>query len=319
MLSIPSRPEELTAVWLSDALHEGGHLPDGHVERASIELQDPTKAVFGTLVRLHLDYSTGSQELPSTMVVRLPSPNPNSAELMRLTGGARTEVCFYQQVSQSVGLRIPECFFSAVDETTGRFVLLLEDLSTHRSPSATDGLTENEISAVVRALAASHAAWCEHPRLSEFNWLRPWSAIKASNQPSSFLVGWATLVERLGVGAPELAALGERLAGTGRKAQERLASPPTTLLHMDVKPENLFFAGTKEKPVPIFIDWQGVLGGRGPLSLGGFLAFLPQRNRAEESMLTLYHSELERAGSKITSSRSTSKTIGWQYCGDSLA
>ena len=291
-LSIPSRPEELTAAWLTEALHEGGYLLDGHIERASIELLDTTKAVFGTLARLHLEYSTSSRELPSTMVAKVPSSNPSSRELMRLSGSARTEVCFYQQVSQSVGLRVPECFFSVVDETTGHFVLLLEDLSAHRSPSATDSLTENEIAAVARSLAKSHAAWWEHPRLTELDWLLPFDA---GRQSSNFLAGWATLVERL-EGASVLGTLGEQVMRTVSKAEERLASPPATLLHLDVRQENLFFAGSDENPVPIFIDWQNVRCGRGAVSLASFLAFLPQCDLLEDSLLTMYHSELERAG-----------------------
>ena len=244
-LSIPSGPEELTAGWLSDALHEGGHLLNGYIKRASIEPLDSSKGVYGTLVRLPLEYSTGFEMLPSTMIAKLPSSNPNSAEQLRVRGGDRAEVGFYQEVGQSVGLRIPECFFSALDETTGRFVLLLEDLSPHRSPSATDSLTENEIAAVVKSLAASHDAWWEHPRLTELNWLRPFDAGLRS---SSFLVGWEVLVERLGGGAPGLGTLGAQVMRTVTEAEERLASPPTTLLHMDVRQENLFFAGSDENP-----------------------------------------------------------------------
>ncbi|MFQ6026545.1 MAG: phosphotransferase [Dehalococcoidia bacterium] len=294
--NIPSKPEELTASWLSDALHGGGYLTDACIERVSIELLDPTLAVFGTLARLHLEYSTGAEDLPPTKVAKLPSSNPNSAERLRLSGGGRTEVCFYQQVGSSIGLRVPQCFFSVVDETDSQFVLLLEDLSAHRSPSATDLLTENEITSVVRSLAASHAAWWEHPRLTELDWLRAWSTDGRSGQSSRFLVGWEILVERLGGGDPQLAALGEQIVSAVSKAEERMASSPTTLLHMDVRQENLFFAGPEENPEPIFIDWQAMRCGRGALSLASFLAFLPQRDRLEDRLLALYHSELERAG-----------------------
>ncbi len=65
---------------------------------------------------------------------------------------------------------------------------------------------------------------------------------------------------------------------------------------MDVRAENLFFTGPKEKPTPIFIDWQNVRSGRAAAGLASFLAFLPQRDSMEDTLTTMYHSELVRAG-----------------------
>lgn len=291
MLSIPSGPEELTPVWLSAALHEGGYIPDSQIEGVSIELLDPTKAAFGTLARLHLNTGSNCSELPSTIVAKLPSSNPASAERMRVGGGAKAEVCFYQQVNQSVGLRVPECYFSQLDEHTGRFVLLLEDLSKYRSIGDAETLSENEIAAVVKSLAASHATWWENPQLDELNWIR---GFDASSRTASFIAGWDVLMDRFDT--PKLHTLGERVMRTVVNAQERLTSPPTTFLHLDVRQENLFFAGTDEDPEPIFIDWQNVRRGRSVVSLGCFLAFLNQRDDVEDSMLDLYASELERSG-----------------------
>ena len=156
-------------------------------------------------------------------------------------------------------------------------------------------LTNNDIAAVVKALAASHAAWWQSPRLNEFNWLGS-LVDDAGRMQSSFLVAWPTIVERLGDRTPEIRSLGEQIAREVFKAQERLASPPISLLHMDVRQENLFFAWHDEDSTPIFIDWQIVRSGRGPASLATFLAFLPQRDKLEDDLLALYHYELERAG-----------------------
>ena len=108
------------------------YLLNGHIERATIEPLYPTKGVNGTLLRLHLEYNTDFRELPSTMIAKLPSPNAISAERLRLNGGARAEVGFYQKVHQSVGLRVQECFFSVIDETTGLFSGLLLGLYDDR-------------------------------------------------------------------------------------------------------------------------------------------------------------------------------------------
>lgn len=177
----------------------------------------------------------------------------------------------------------------------GRFVLLLEDLSTHRFLTSGTGLTKADITSVVKALAASHAAWWQSPRLNEFKWLRS-IASDAERRQSSFLAAWPVVVDPLGGGTPDVGALGGRIAKEVFKAQERLASPPITLLHMDICQENLFFDGNNQEPVPIFIDWQIVRSGRGPASLATFLAFLPQRDMLEDDLLAQYHQELESLG-----------------------
>jgi hypothetical protein len=104
----------------------------GAVEHVHTESLDATKAVYGTLVRLSLTYS-GASNLPPTMIVKLPSPNPAAAEIMRASGGYRTEVRFYQQVGAAIGVRVPACYGAFFDDTTSNFLLLLEDLSQHRS------------------------------------------------------------------------------------------------------------------------------------------------------------------------------------------
>ena len=295
MLSIPSTPEELTAAWLSEALRESGYLQSGRIERASVEVLDPSKGIYGTLVRLHLKYSGDSEDLPETIVAKIPSSNSKAIEFLRMIGGDRSEVSFYQQIGKSIGLLIPECFFSALDETTGRFVLLLEDLSRYRSPSPADGLTATEICSVVRALAASHAIWWQNPRLAELSWLRDLTA-DSEHIDSRFLAAWPIVADRLGGGSPGIVSIGEEIARTVRNGHEGLASPPVTLLHMDVRQENLFFAGDDENPTPVFIDWQVLRSGRGAASLASFLAFLPERALLEDDLITLYHAELERSG-----------------------
>lgn len=289
---IPNGVGEITADWLSGVFREEGNLIGGQIKSASVEVLDPTKAIFGTLLRLHLEYTSDSQGLPSTMIAKLPSSNQDSMEWLRRSGGDRTEVSFYREISKSVGLRVPECYLSARDEETGRFVILLEDLSIHRSPSTEEGLSINEIESVVRSLAASHAVWWEDPRLNYLDWLRPFDATGLS---TGFLVGWKILVDYLG-GDSKLEATGEQIMLTVGESEKKLASPPTTLLHMDIRLENLFFAGSAENPEAIFIDWQNVRRGRGATSLGTFLAFLPQRDEIEDSITSLYHSELVRAG-----------------------
>src|SRR5512134_1012516 len=144
---IPTTPRELTAPWLTSALRKAGHLRAGAVEHLRAESLDATKAAYGTLVRLFLTYS-GASDLPPTMIVKLPSSNPAAAAIMRASGGYRTEVRFYQQAGSAIGVRVPACYGAFFDDTTSNFLLLLEDLSQHRSADRAGDLSLRETTAV---------------------------------------------------------------------------------------------------------------------------------------------------------------------------
>lgn len=292
-LGIPRTPEELTATWLTACLRRNSYLLDGEVTSLRSELLDPTKAVFGTLVRLHLSYSGNAQLLPSTMVVKLPSQNPDTVAIMRTNGGYEAETRFYEQLSGGIGLRVPQCYGSCFDDVTGRFVLLLEDLSPCRRADGTAALTARETTAVVKSLAASHALWWRGERLTGLSWLRPISA-DIDRFQARFPVAWPIVIEYLGVSVPR--EIGDKIARLIPQMGARLESQPITFLHLDVRRENLFFAGLDEDPVPIVIDWQNVRYGRGPAGLASFLALLPDRVRIEDELVRLYYAELRTAG-----------------------
>jgi aminoglycoside/choline kinase family phosphotransferase len=227
------------------------------------------------------------------MIVKLPSPNPAAAAIMRASGGYRTEVRFYQQAGAAIGLRVPACYGAFFDDTTSNFLLLLEDLAQHRNADRAGGLSPREITAVVTGLATSHAQWWRNERLATFDWLPPIAA-DAAWVLAQFPGSWPIVTDRLGTALPP--GIGDRIARLLRPMYDRLGRQPVTILHLDVRRENLFFTGPDDDPEPILIDWQSMRAGRGPAALASFLASLPGRAKVEAELVSLYHSRLMAIG-----------------------
>ena len=95
---MPQTPMDLTPEWLTAALQAEGRLPTGEVIDLDIDLLDPSKAVFGTLARLHVSYSDAEADLPATMIAKLPAADP--ASFQRGSQGIyRRECRFFRDVA----------------------------------------------------------------------------------------------------------------------------------------------------------------------------------------------------------------------------
>lgn len=291
---MPETPMELTPEWLTAALQGEGRLPTGKVVDLEIDLLDPSKAVFGTLARLHVSYSDAEADLPATMIAKLPAADP--AAFQRGSQGMyRRECRFFRDVAGRARIRVPDCYVVEFDEASSRFVLILEDLAKYQAGDGVGGLSPSNIRAVVIALARFHATWWESEELADWDWLPLLS--DRGRREANFRAGWPVVVERLGHGNTDLfEAIGSEIAAKLIPIGEQLSAAPTTFARGDVRAENLFFEGPHDDPTPVFIDWQMMNRARGPVSIAGFLSELPDRDEIEKDLVGLYHAELLEAG-----------------------
>ena len=93
---------------------------------------------------------------PSSLVIKFASGD--DAACRRVATAHRSEVGFYQELSASLGVRTPSCWYGALDEDGCRFTLVVEDLAPWRPGRQIDGCTQTQAMAAVRYLAALHAS-----------------------------------------------------------------------------------------------------------------------------------------------------------------
>jgi hypothetical protein len=120
---------------------------------------------------------------------------------------------------------------------------------------------------------------------------------------------WPLWQEKFGAEAtPYVIEAGTKMAAHIPELLDLLASPPCTIIHMDFRLPNLFFAGPEGGVDFAVVDWQPYSRARGLYDVGYFLAqSLPtaQRRRLQDEVVHLYHDTLLAHGVKDYS---------WEQC-----
>ena len=258
----PSDPEDLTPEILTAALNQ--QRPDVAVQ--ALDIVDVKRCGDGVAstadrVTLELTYALGTGDgLPRRMILKTMLATPHAPEAMY-----ENEVRFYRDLRDELDIEAPTGFASLYDPTTGRFGLLLEDLSARhaRFPSAIEPVSLGEVRAILAHLATLHAQFWESPR---FDADLAWLATPTSG-------GMCEVFHRIGLELIEdqvarhpfkqelIAPPGRTLAemwGLLWTVQRRHCQRPTTLLHGDPHLGNTYLLPGERGGL---LDWQLMMRG----------------------------------------------------------
>jgi hypothetical protein len=300
LTAIPDTPGELTCDWLNSALREGGVLREAHVTAVKHEVLGEGEGFMGTVVRLHLDLDRPEPDAPSKLIAKIPTDIQENRAIGELLGAYEREILFYSDLAARLPLRTPRVYFSAMDGSRTskneaamaammdrwpmwlirwmmvlvtwiarhrgrRYVLLVEDLAPGDAGDQVAGCSPADARDVLAAIAKVHAQFWNSPFLDSSYWLRR-QDLNPRTMHSMFLRNLPSFSERFLSSAPE--SFGSSLDWLERRAVELLralyASTPETLLHCDLRLDNIMFPPA-DRPGPDsigFFDWQ--LTGRGP-------------------------------------------------------
>src|SRR3972149_919826 len=175
-LPIPAGLDDVTPEWLTAALRASGALREAKVTSVSAQLLGAGEGFLGQAGRLAPTYDRPEAAAPESLVVKLASSSASTRKLALELGLYEREVRFYQELRPHVALPAPYCHAAAFEASTGRFLLLLEDLRAMRQEGHLAGARES-LELAVDTLAALHAQWWESPRLKLFDWQMVWSGV----------------------------------------------------------------------------------------------------------------------------------------------
>jgi hypothetical protein len=288
----PTDADQLGPDWYTAALRSTGTIGDDvTVSACSAEEIGIGVGVLGLLWRVQLGYEGGSG--PATAVLKL----PHTAEESRHIAGAfrfyQREIGFYTEAAEITPLRTAECYAASVDQDTGDFYLLMEDLAGRRIHDQLAGCPPEDAALDLQALATHHAAFWGSDKLAEWPW-----AVRLIDPPNPQALvpalrhSWPVIESNFAhlLRGPMLSAA-ERMPDICVELMERLSEPPLTLLHGDHRLDNIFFG---DDGVAV-CDWQITGTARGPYDVGYFLSqsLVPEeRKGAEEDLLRTYHRAL---------------------------
>jgi aminoglycoside/choline kinase family phosphotransferase len=325
-LVIPETPDALTPEWFTQALRRGGVLSDQSVVGTRSEVLGEGVGFLGDLLRVTLNYDR-PEGLPASLIAKMPKLENRS--MGELIGAYERENCFYMDMAERMPLSTPRMYYGDFDRDKAsekqeqilraaeriprfltmpmaalarwiagnkkrRYILLLEDLNDGELGDQVAGATVARCTDVVRVMAKAHAAYWNADLSGEF-WLLPLD-IDAHMRHGLFMGSLAGFADFFGAQLHgKLKPYLDRLPEQGVAMVRQLALAPTTLLHCDLRLDNLFFRGEQ---VVVF-DWQLVRRGPGIYDIAYFLSSALDENAGRDvtmQVLKTYHSELCQAG-----------------------
>ncbi|MEM9515402.1 MAG: phosphotransferase [Actinomycetota bacterium] len=267
-------PAWLTDEWVRSVL--GASAAIDHIERIG-------DGLVGMNLRLVL---SGSD--PSTVVVKLPSPDQTSRASGIALRNYEREVKFYQRVADTVDIRVPGCHHAEWDGSSGDFVLVMEDMAPARQGDQLTGCDVDTAGAVIDELARLQGPRWDDETLFAEDWLQRRTGDDDGAQLAGlwqiFFPGFeATYRKYLTDDEYDLAvAFGPEVAQWVNRR-----TGPWTVTHGDFRLDNMLFGDGDTSPRVTTVDWQTPGHGVGVTDLSYFIGagLLPEDRREHEAAL----------------------------------
>jgi Ecdysteroid kinase-like family len=301
MTDFPTRPDLLTAEWLTRMLRSAGRLTDDReVVTFSVHRIGHGVGMVGRVVRVELEYSGHAPAPLASVVIKFAHEvAANRAIGMRLRIYER-EVTFYNQIAGSLAVPRPACFFAAVVKETGESIVVLEDMRRYRDGDQLVGVNLDEAKLVIDAVTPLHAAYWNNTGQELLR-----DALRvASNWKDGYMpvveATWRNCAAHFGYCIPPEVeeSLAEYVGGLPR-LHEVMGERAQTLVHGDPRMDNLMFDDGGDGPAVVLLDWQTVMITNPLHDLALMLsmsATIAARRSMEDELIRYYHSQVTALG-----------------------
>jgi Ecdysteroid kinase-like family len=295
--SLADSVEDLTPEWFTEALREGGTIGgDATVTSAKSSLVGTGQ--LGKVVRTELGYDNRTAG-PASLIAKLPSSDAGSRQLGVMMGAYEAEVRFYQEIVPLVAVAAPHMHFGEIEPDTGRFTLLIDNLtplSTVGDMVAGCSMEHTELA--VLALVGLQAPSWDCPALLDKKWISDIARTQLlfDTVPTAVEVFLERFTPRL---EPEHAALVRELGPKAPAYPAAVWKGPLAVAHGDYRLDNVMFGNDSPAPPVSIIDWQVARLAPPLVDAATFLGACvsPDDRRAhEKDLIARYHDGLLRAG-----------------------
>ena len=294
-VELVTSPAGISAGWLTRILKANGI----DAEVRGFTAKNVGTGQIGECVRIALDYARAAPGAPETLVGKFPSPKADSRATGVGLGNYLREVRFYQQLAKTARIRTPRAWYAEVDEPTGEFALIMEDLAPAVQGDQMRGCTLAEAERVIDEAAKLHSSHWNDQSIDDLAWVNDTRDAPVFVTQAMVEQIWKGFVERYGdLVTPFAREVGERFS-RNFDAHRHGYTGPKCLVHVDFRPDNMMF-GDLSGPSPVaVVDWQSVSWGCGAADVSYFIAgALPVevRRAHEKALLRRYHEAMIRLG-----------------------
>ena len=259
----PTTPTALTAEVLGDAL--------GTTVRSFTACPvGADRGMLGDLLLVEPVYD--GPPGPQRVVAKFAAQRDEGLASALRSGSHERELRFYDELAPSTPVRVPRVYGSWYDQETAEFLVVQEAVDTDPSIDQIAGIDVGRAELVLIEVARLHATWWDDPQLRVLDWLpRLDGPARRHNLTTIARTGWDPLCDLLADAlTPAERALGEELPERIDVAMARLGQLSPTLIHSDLRADNLLFSPSGDAVT--LVDWQGAGVGPAGWDLAYFLS-----------------------------------------------
>jgi hypothetical protein len=302
-MKLPATTTEITMEWLNHVLTANGFLDNNRIVSVDREKIGVGEGFISDMARIKLVYDRETSILPKTIIAKFPTSFPPVREMANKLRIFEREIRFYNEIAPESPIRTPQIIYTALDIAKDRYIMLMEDCS-HYSPAdpQLDGLSFEQVKIITLKIADFHAYWWNHNNLYSFPWMpKPGSPERKADIPA-YKSYWATcskdneFKQILPKGGWEA---GQKISDQRAWLDETEPKNNLTIIHMDLRADNMFFDyENRENPLILF-DWSVANVARGVVDLSFLLGFsldINLRRETERDILKLYWDRLNEKG-----------------------
>ena len=271
--------------WIGDAL-------GCRVKTLKADRLGDGRGLQSTAWRLSLEPES-EDECPPTLILKSETADPMFNELSRLNNAFEREVGVYQYCTPRLKDYQPVVYASSGNTPAW---LLMEDLSDLNAGDQVVGLTYAQTLSAVQNMAAIHAEFWMDDALAEHDWLPHhglWFGAPKQEIMEDF---FATYGVRFG---SEACKLYSSVLEQSDAINAALSESRWTLIHGDLRADNLLFDADVEAPKSVILDWSWAARGLAALDVAflvGGSTPVAQRQGRYRDLIEAWHAALINRG-----------------------
>lgn len=292
----PQTVDEISATWIDEVLHAAGVITSQRVVSVSLRPIGENQGFLSSVAAVDLTYDDATMGGPAAVVVKLEPAKGVFRDTERENRAFERESWFYRDVAGRVDVRVPQVYHT--HSGSDGSVLVMEDLTPLRCGDQVRGMLHHEVIATVRQIGRVHAAFWDNDRLDSLGWLPDhdplWFAGYEDHWPG-FVREYEVRLGREGL------ALGEGVLHHLKWLAERLIERPSSLVHADLRADNIMFGDPQSDDAVVILDWQLAtrsLAANDPTRLLGGSEPASQRSGHHLEVFTAWHETLISRGVK---------------------
>ena len=293
-MRVPRSVDEITPEWVGEALRAGGAADVPAITAVRTRVIGSERGFLSLTVCVEIDYAgPPTASAPASLVIKLEPVDATFRDTERRSGAFDREIRFYREVAGRVPVRLPHIYYA--DCSDDGKILVMEDLCAYRTLDQVHGMRHEEVMATVREAAKLHAAFASPRALDGLDWL----PLHDHFFDEGFAEHWPAFAQcyELRIGR-DAVRLGERVARNMRWLEEQIAARPVTLIHGDLRADNLLFGGASSSEI-VMLDWQLANRSLGAIDIARLLGDsepAAERCGHQLEVFSAWHEGLLRAG-----------------------